>query len=307
MPLHPQAKAFVDTLAEEDRPSWEELGVEKAREVFLTFEEMCGDAPELARIDDHTMPCGLRLRLYSDHATAVPVTVFFHGGGWVLGNLDTHDAFCRRLADASGCAVVAVDYRLSPEHPFPGPIEDCYRATQYVVENAARLNVDASRLAVAGDSAGGHLAASVAIKARDRADFPIALQVLLYPVIEPNFETPSYREFADGFGLTRDTMRWFWQQFLGGRAAAPEAAPSHAESHQDLPPALVITAEYDVLRDEGNRYAQRLQTSGVDVQHRQQDGMLHAFLHFAGIFDTGMEVGQHVAAEIGARLRGSIS
>ncbi|MCS7466616.1 alpha/beta hydrolase [Stieleria sp. ICT_E10.1] len=303
MPLHPQAKAFVDTLAEDDRPSWEELGVEKAREVFLTFEELCGDAPELARVEDHTMPCGLRLRLYSDQSTAVPVTMFFHGGGWVLGNLDTHDAFCRRLADASGCAVVAVDYGLSPENVFPGPIDDCYRATEYVVQNASRLNVDASRLAVAGDSAGGHLAASVAIRSRDWADFPIALQVLLYPVIEPNFETSSYREFADGFGLTRDNMRWFWSQFLGGQAGASEAAPSHAASHENLPPALVITAEYDVLRDEGNRYAQLLQRSGVEAQHQQHDGMLHAFLHFAGIFDTGMEVGQQVAAEIGRRLR----
>ncbi|QEG01171.1 Carboxylesterase NlhH [Stieleria maiorica] len=303
MTLHPQAQAFVDTLAETDSPTWEELGVEKAREVFETFEEMCGEGPDLARVEDHTMPCGVQIRLYCDRSETVPVTMFFHGGGWVLGNLRTHDALCRRLAKASGCAVVAVDYRLSPEHPFPIPVQDCYRATEYVVEHAARLGVDATRLAVTGDSAGGHLAASVAIKARDEAAFPIALQVLMYPVIEPNFDTASYRQYADGFGLTRDSMKWFWRQFLGGKPAAREAVPCRAESHANLPPALIITAQYDVLRDEGDQYADQLRDAGVDVTHRQQQGMLHAFLHFAGIFDTGMEVGHQVAVEIGERLR----
>jgi acetyl esterase len=229
--------------------------------------------------------------------------MFFHGGGWVLGNIETHDPLCRRLAANSGCAVVSVDYGLSPENPFPGPVNDCYEATQHVISNASQLNVDASRLAVAGDSAGGHLAASVAIKAREEAGPEIALQVLLYPVIEPVFDSGSYQKFADGFGLTRKNMIWFWRQFFDGRDPLTDAAPSHADSHRELPPAMVITAQYDVLSDEGNAYARQLQTAGVDVFHRQYDGMLHAFLHFAGLFDTGMEAGREIAQEVGRRLR----
>lgn len=311
MPLHPQAQAFVEALAQQDSPSWSELGVQQAREVFLTFDPMFGEAPELPRVEDHVTGDGLLMRLYSNQkpdGSATPVVMFFHGGGWVLGNLETHDALCRRLARDSGCVVVSVDYGLSPENAFPGPIDDCYRATEYVVEHATRLNIDASRLAVFGDSAGGHLAASVAIKARDQAGPKVALQVLAYPVIEPNFESGSYLEFAEGFGLTRESMQWFWRQFFGGQDAAadtdPSHAPSRATSHEGLPPAIVYTAQYDVLRDEGNRYAKQLQAGGVDVTHQEHEGMLHAFLHFTGIFDTGAEVGRDLAIEIGNRLKG---
>jgi acetyl esterase len=303
MPLHPEAQSFIDNLAEQNPPGWEDLGVDEAREVFETFEPMLGDAPDLSRIEDHTLPSGVRIRLYCDQPDPAPVVMFFHGGGWVLGNLDTHDPLCRRLAANSGCTVVAVEYGLSPENPFPGPVNDCYQATEFVIANASQLNVDASRIAVAGDSAGGHLATSVAIKARDEMGPKISLQVLMYPVIEPKFETGSYQEFADGFGLTRKNMIWFWQHFLDGQDPFPNAAPSHAESHHGLPPAIVVTAEYDVLRDEGNAYARRLQKDGVDVFHRQYEGMLHAFLHFAGLFDTGIEAGKEIAMEVGRRLK----
>ncbi|MCA9136365.1 MAG: alpha/beta hydrolase [Planctomycetales bacterium] len=303
MTLHPQAKAFIEQLTLQQRPSWQELGVHEAREVFLTFEPMLGEAPELTRVEDHVLANRIPARLYSDQTDHSPVVMFFHGGGWVLGNLETHDALCRRLAVNSGCTVVAVDYGRSPENTFPGPIDDCFAATKYVAENADSLKVDASRIAVAGDSAGGHLAAAVAIKARDESVPEIALQVLMYPVIEPNFDTVSYRDFASGFGLTRDNMIWFWEQFLGGADACKEAIPSRALSHTGLPPAIVITAQYDVLRDEGNQYARQLQNAGVDVTHREQQGMLHAFLHFADLFDTGVEVGRELAVEIGQRLK----
>ena len=303
MPLHPQAQSFLDDLAEQNPPGWEELGVSEARTVFETFEPILGDAPDLMRIEDHTLPGGIGIRLYCDQPDPAPVVMFFHGGGWVLGNIETHDPLCRRLAAHSGCAVVSVDYGLSPENPFPGPVNDCYDATQHVISNASQLNVDASRLAVAGDSAGGHLAASVAIKAQEEAGPEIALQILMYPVIEPKFDRGSYQEFAEGFGLTRKNMIWFWRQFLDGQDPFPHAVPSHAKLHRGMPPAMVITAEYDVLSDEGNAYARQLQAAGVDVFHRQYDGMLHAFLHFAGRFDTGIAAGREIAMDVGRRLR----
>lgn len=302
MPLHPQAQAFVDQLALDNPPGWDELGVEKAREVFLTFQPMVGEAPQLSRVEDHRLPSGVPIRLYCDQSDPTPVVMFFHGGGWVLGSVDTHDAFCRRLAKSSGCTIVSVDYGLSPENAFPGPVNDCYQATQFVHENATKLGVDGSRMAVAGDSAGGHLAAAVAIRAKNNGGPELALQVLLYPVIEPNFETESYQAFASGFGLTRVNMMWFWNQFLGGATASPDAVPSHADSHVGLPPTMVLTAEYDVLRDEGVQYAQQLKDAGVEVSHRQQAGMLHGFLHLAGVFDTGAEVAIELGREIGNRL-----
>jgi len=264
---------------------------------------MCGDAPDVARVENHTLPSGVHVRLYAHGDEPAPVIVFFHGGGWVLGNLETHDPMCRRLATESQCAVLAVDYGLSPENAFPGPIDDCYEATCFVADHADRMKIDATRIAVAGDSAGGHLAASVALRGRDRSGPPIALQALWYPVIEADFETESYQRFAEGFGLTRDSMKWFWQQFLGDHSEPNEASPAYAKSHRDLPPAIVVTAEYDVLRDEGVRYAQRLRDAGIDVTHRPVEGMLHGFLHFAGLFDTGVQVGRELAQEIGQRLR----
>lgn len=303
MPLHPQAQAFVDTLATENAPGWDELGVEQSRATFETFRSMTGEAPAMDRVEEHTLPSGVRLRLYANGSDRAPVILFFHGGGWVLGNIDTHDALSRRLAHESQCSVCAVDYGLSPENPFPGPIEDCYQATEFVAQHADALNVDPRRLAVAGDSAGGHLATSVAIAARDRSGPDIALQVLMYPVIEANFDTESYERFAEGFGLTRRSMQWFWNHFLSSPDHAKQASPAHADNLSDLPDAIVVTAEYDVLCDEGVRYAHQLRAAGINVTHQHVEGMLHGFLHFAGVFDTGREVGRELAKEIGRRLR----
>lgn len=307
MPLHPQSQAFIDSLAEQTPPSWQELGVKEAREVFDSFEPMYGDAPAVERVEDHVTPDGIRTRLYvnqadSNETESPPVMMFFHGGGWVLGSIETHDALCRRMAVHSGCAVVSVDYRRSPENAFPGPVDDCYAATEFVATRAGDLGLDASRLAVAGDSAGGHLATCVAIKSRDQSGPPISVQVLLYPVIQPDFETDSYNAFAEGYGLTRASMQWFWQNFLGHQHPSPASVPSQMAMLAGLPAAIVLTAEYDVLRDEGASYANQLKQAGVDVRHRQADGMLHGFLHFAGLFDPGIEIGKEIAEEIGNRL-----
>ncbi|MEO1525242.1 MAG: alpha/beta hydrolase [Planctomycetota bacterium] len=304
MTLHPQSKAFLTLAAESARPQWYEMPLAEARRIFDQFAPLLGEKPELDRIEDHLLEHGVRVRLYSSGDTPRPVIMYFHGGGWVLGNIESHDPLCRRLAVESGCAVVSVDYRLSPESRFPGPVEDCYHATTWVREHADDLGVDANRIAVAGDSAGGQLSAAVCLKARDEDGPPIALQALLYPVVEPNFDTESYRAFADGYGLTRDTMRWFWEQFLGDQEPTPLAAPSLAQSLGGVPPAIVVTAEYDVLRDEGIALAEKMKTDGVDVQHVAYDGMLHGFIHFAGFFETGLEAGKTIAVEIGNRLRG---
>jgi len=309
MSLTEQAQAFLDVLAEQKPPRWEDLPTEDARSLFASLGDLFGTGPPVARIVDHVLPGNLKVRVYSnrreplDGQGAQAAVMYMHGGGWVLGDLDTHDALCRRLAVESDCAIIAIDYALSPEARFPVALHQCYDATVHVANHADAFGVDPGRIAVAGDSAGGNLAAAVAMKARDQGGPPIRLQVLVYPVIEPSFDTSSYQAFAEQHGLTRASMQWFWQQYLGQQAPTPHAAPSLAASHEGLPPAHIVTAEYDVLRDEGEAYARQLSAAGVPVTHRRYDGNLHGFIHFAGAFDDGLTAAKDIA-EI---LRSSLS
>jgi acetyl esterase len=237
----------------------------------------------------------------------MPGVVFFHGGGWVRGSLQTHDNPCRALANAGQCVVVAVDYRMAPEHRFPAAIDDALAATRWVADNAARLGIDASRLAVVGDSAGGNLAAVVALLARDQGGPPLRFQVLIYPVIDPNFDTPSYLANAQGYMLTREAMRYYWREYLGpeGDPSDWRASPLRAADLTNLPPALVITTEFDPLRDEGRAYADRLREAGVPVEFHEYPGMVHGFITAAGVVDaanalvkqTGAALRQALAAE----------
>jgi acetyl esterase len=218
-----------------------------------------------------------------------PVLVFFHGGGWVVGSLETADFYCRAVTNAAGCVVASVNYRHAPEHKFPAAAEDAFAATQWIASNAASLNIDPARLAVGGSSAGGNLAAVAATMARDRGGPALRCQVLSVPVMDFNFETASYRENADGYGLTRAAMQWFWNHYLASRAdgAHPHASPLRAKDLRGLPPAFITTAEYDPLRDEGAAYARRLRDSGVPVEHRDYAGMVHMFLGPESIPDLG--------------------
>lgn len=302
MPLHPEAQAFRDEVAAKNAPGWNELPPGESREIFNGFNAMFGVGPEVYAVRDLQTDSGVPLRMYRPSKAAVlPALLYFHGGGWVLGNIGTHDALCRGLANASGRAVVAVDYRLAPEHPYPAAFDDCYEATELVAASAAQLGVDAARIAVGGDSAGGNLAAAVALRARDarragEVDPPqIERQVLIYPVVEPNFESGSYQEFATNHVLTQESMRWFWNQYVGERPPTelPYAALMNADL-SDLPPAIVLTAEYDVLRDEGEQYAARLGTAGCAVEHRRFPGMLHGFVHFSGLFQDGLAAIEHL-------------
>ncbi len=303
MPLTSQARAFLEAVAKQKPAGWEEMSPEQGRQIFNGFGDLFGEGPELDCVEDRTLPGDISVRLFYDQGDASrPVVMYFHGGGWVLGNTQTHDALCRRIAKASGCAVVSVDYAVAPENRFPRALEDCYAATAHIADCAADFGIDATNIAVAGDSAGGNLAAAVTLKARDEAGPSIKLQVLIYPVIEPNFETESYIQFAQDHGLSRASMQWFWDQYLGDQSPDSLAAPSKAGSHQGLPAAHVITAEYDVLRDEGEAYAHRLRAAGVPTTLKRYDGNLHGFVHFAAMFDDGIQAADDIAQVLKSHL-----
>jgi acetyl esterase len=222
----------------------------------------------------------LALRVYRPEADApTGVLVYFHGGGWVIGDLDSHDETCRRLCRGAGVTVVSVHYRRAPETTFPGAAEDCFAATAWVADHAAELGVDEKRIAVGGDSAGGNLAAAVALMARDRGGPALRFQLLIYPVTAADFETTSYRENGEGYLLSRRAMQWFWDQYVPDldQRGVPYAAPLAAPSLAGLPPALVQTAEYDPLRDEGEAFAAALRRDGVPVTATRYDGLIHGF------------------------------
>ncbi|WP_055480017.1 alpha/beta hydrolase [Sphaerimonospora mesophila] len=229
----------------------------------------------------------LRVRIYHPHGDGgepLPVIVFFHGGGFVLCDLESHDGFCRRMSKHTRAVVVSVDYRLAPEHRAPAAARDAYAAVRWAARHAAELGGDPNRIVTAGDSAGGNLAAVVCLMARDLGGPPIAAQVLVYPVIEPSFDSDSYRRYATGYFNTRDAMRWYWRQYLGGDTVpepAHHVAPLRAADHAGLPPAVVVTAGLDPLCDEGRDYAAALARCGVPLVHRHYPGLFHGFLTIA--------------------------
>jgi acetyl esterase len=228
----------------------------------------------------------------------LPVETAIHGGGWVIGNIEAYDPTCRALTNAAQCVMVSVEYRLAPEHVFPAAPEDCYAATQWVAAHATAINGDPARLAIGGDSAGGNLTAVVAQMARDRQGPALRYQLLVYPVVDHNYNTPSYTENADGYLLTKDAMVWFWNHYLRSETDGqnPLASPLRAESLHNLPPALVITAEFDPLRDEGEVYAGRLQESGVPATLTRYDGMIHGFFSLGAVLDQGKTAIEEAAA-----------
>jgi acetyl esterase len=210
---------------------------------------------------------------------------YFHGGGFVYCSLETHDNTCRRLANATGATVVSVDYRLAPEHAFPAAADDCLAATRWVHDHADELGGDPARLAVGGDSAGGNLAAVTALRARDEGGPALVAQLLVYPVIDAACGTLSFDENGEGYFLEAPTMRWFWEQYLAGADGRhPHASPCNAADLSGLPPAVVVTAEFDVLRDEGEHYAELLRAAGVDARSHRYDGMIHGFFSIPMLF-----------------------
>ncbi|HWE36078.1 MAG TPA: alpha/beta hydrolase [Isosphaeraceae bacterium] len=308
MPLDPQAKAYLDQLAAVGAPSLAELPVEEARRLFRERRSLAGPPEEVGKVEDRTIAGGIPVRVYTpigDIEGPRPALMFFHGGGWTIGDLDTVDTPCRRLANGSGCVVVSVDYRRAPEHRFPAALDDAFAATGYVAAHPEEFGVDPDRLAVGGESAGGNLAAAVALRARDRGGPPIAFQMLIYPVLDSGCNTPSYREHAEGYGLTRLGMRRYWSNYLPDLVSGrdPLAAPASADDLRGLPPALVQTAEFDVLRDEAESYAARLRAAGVAAECRRYDGLIHGYFYFAGIIDRGRGAIDDAARALEMKLR----
>jgi acetyl esterase len=293
MPLETVTAAILAQMAQSGAPELHQMTAAESRAMYRDLKP---DIPlvDVYRVEDRSVPgpaSEIPVRIYWPTAAPAAIHVHFHGGGWVIGDLETHDADCREICRGAACIVVAVDYRLAPEHIFPAALEDCYAVTCWASENSAELGALSSPVSVGGDSAGGNLAASVCLLARDRAGPNIAMQLLIYPVTDATMESASYRDNADGYLLSRKMMAWFWDHYCPDPAqrSDPLASPIRAADLSGLPPALVMTAEFDPLRDEGEAYAERLKAAGVAVQVRRFDGLIHGFFSQAGIIEAARE------------------
>ena len=306
MSLDPQVKEILTEAAALGLPAYHDLSPAEARQQMLDLAPPADPLLTIKRVENRSIPGPggeIPVRLYYPAGDPpFAVLVYFHGGGWVIGDLDTHHGVCHALAKTSGCLVVSVDYRLAPEHCHPAAVEDAYAATAWVAENSDAIQADPDRLAVGGDSAGGHLAAVVALMARDRKGPHIDLQVLIYPITNYDFNTPSYTENKEGYMLTRDLMQWFWKHYIKDESEANHTyvSPLQAENLNDLPQALIVTAEYDPLRDEGEAYGKRLQEAGVNVALTRYPGMIHAFIRMT----TRLDKAREAIDEIAVTLRG---
>ena len=288
MALDPESQRLIDLMAAANRPAWNTLSPQAARDLYLSLRPGAqGPRPADVTVVDRAIPGpagDLPVRIYrpaSAPADApLPALVYAHGGGWVFGNLDSHDVLCAQLALEAGIAVFHVDYRLAPEARFPGAFDDVVAALKWVAANGASVGIDPTRLAIGGDSAGGNLAAAVSIWARDHGGPKLLMQLLAYPVTDAVARTESYRHFEDGYGLNAVTMEWFFDHYTPDRTNRGDwrVSPLRAASLAGLPPALVVTAGYDPLRDEGRAYAWRLQQEGTQADLVEFGGMLHGFL-----------------------------
>ena len=311
--LHPQAQALLDLIEQRSIPPTHTLSPAEARAFYRERRTLSQPAPpDVAAVESHeasgphgTIPLRLYRPLGSVPGRALPALVYFHGGGWVIGDLDTHDTLCRELTNGSGCAVVSVDYRLGPEQVFPAAVDDCIAAARWVREHAARLQLDATRLAVGGDSAGGNLAAVVALAARASGDLPLAFQLLIYPATDQHRNAPSHAENGEGYLLTRDTMAYFTGHYIDDTAhyADWRASPLLHADLSGLPPALVLTAGYDPLRDEGRAYAERLTAAGNRATYVCFDRMIHGFITMGRVLDEANTAVALCAAELRRVLR----
>ena len=311
MALDPQMQAILDQAAAAGgKPFHDMTPVEARQAIDVMFAAFRGEPAEVGRVEDRKLPgpAGeVPVRIYSPPGRGpFGVLVYFHGGGWVIGNIGTHDSLCRDLTKQAGIVTISVDYRLAPEHKFPAGPEDCYAVTKWVSGNAALLSVDASKIAVGGDSAGGNLAAVVTLMARDRGGPKIAYQALIYPATDAANSTPSQKEFSkDGYVLSKADMEWFYGHYLkAADADNPYASPALAKDLKGLPPALVLTAAYDPLRDEGEAYAEALRKAGVPVKASRYEGVCHGFVSMAAALDAGKRAVAELASELHKAIGG---
>ena len=309
MPLVPEYQAMLEALAAEPGPPIASMTPDEARALYRMMRPL-NDEIAVGEVIERRIPgpAGeVPLRIYRPEASGPhPVVVFFHGGGWVIGDLDTADAACRDLCATAGCVVVSVDYRLAPEHRFPAAVDDCYAAVEWAAANAGEIGGN-GRLAVAGESAGGNLATVMCLKARDAGDGTspkIDFQLLLYPVVDHDLGRPSYAENGTGYILETSTMQWFWDHYCPDPADRdrPEASPIKASDHAGLPPALVMTAEFDPLRDEGNQYADVLARAGTQAELICCDGLVHDFFATAQQFKPSRAAFETACRALGQAL-----
>jgi acetyl esterase len=303
--LDPELSAVIDKFRERGVPPWHSMSVDCARrledELFSA-----GAGPPVRTVRNLAIdgPGGsIGLRVYRPDTEDRPTLVFYHGGGWTLGTLDSADDICRELAHRAGCLVASVDYRLAPEHPFPAAVDDAMAALEWVADHAGSFGADPERLGVAGTSAGGNLAAATALRTRDRS-VDIDGQFLLYPILDHAFDTPSYGEFADSPLLSRADMQWFWEQYLRSPVdgANPYASPLRASDVSGLAPATVLTAGRDVLRDEAVAYAEKLDAAGVSVTHHNYPALAHGFLSVTDDVPAADDAMDRLAERIGETL-----
>lgn len=313
MPLDRAIKVFLDAAAANGRPPISQLPVAEGRAGYDTYMSLAGTGPEMASVEDRELD-GVPVRIYRPHgvaATGAPVLVWIHGGGWMIGSIDTDDCRVRTMAEKAGVVAISVAYRLAPEHPFPAAFDDCFAVVSAVAAKADELGVDAARLAVGGDSAGGNLSAAVALWARDRGGPQIAFQLLIYPATDgPDVGYPSRNENANGYFLTKDAMEYFWASYVSenDRAASRSdvrTMPMAAASLAGLPPAYVLTAEFDPLRDEGAAYAARLAADGVPTTYTNYDGCIHGFFGMQALFPVAGAAMDEAKAVLRAALSGA--
>lgn len=312
MSLAPECRAVLDWIAA-NRPPYDTVPVAEARRLYREARRAVQpDPPEMASVEDRLIPGpagSIPIRAYrplaSEERRILPALVFFHGGGWTIGDLDTHDTLCRTLADEARCAVVAVDYRLAPEHKFPAAVDDAVSATRWVAENAEALRLDPERLAVGGDSAGGNLAEVVALTARDAGGPRIAFQLLIYPATMIDADFPSVAANGKGYALTQDLMAWFRAHYVRSPDDHRDwrCSPLLARDLSRLPPAFVLTAEYDPLRDEGQAYAERMRGAGVEVAQVCCPGMIHGFILMGKVIPAANEAVRQCARALASALR----
>ena len=286
MPLDAHVQAFLATLEQAGAPKYGEQPIDEQRAAMRASAGSFFGAFEAVPFEDHVVPdetAPVPVRVYRPVKDPAPILIYMHGGGWVLGDLETCHGVCSTLARLSRCIVVSVDYRLAPEHPFPAALDDAWTVTSWLHQNAESIGGLPGALAVGGDSAGGNMSAVVARRARAMS-LELSLQLMVYPVCDADLDTGSYTDFADGYWLTRDGMRWFWEQYLpDGDWFQADASPLRAPDLVSVAPAHIITAEYDVLRDEGEAYGRRLEAAGVPTVITRYEGMIHGFFRLPGV------------------------
>jgi acetyl esterase len=305
MPIDPELDTYYARVAEAfPMPSSPDVAERRARMRAISMRFAA--PPDSVRREDHLIALPgrqLRVRIYRPEEGTLPAVVYLHGGGWVAGDIETHDGVCATLAQDAGVVVASVDYRRPPEHPFPDPNDDAYTAACWVAERADALGIDAAHLGVAGDSAGAHLAAGAALEARDRGGPRLLLQLLIYPVIEPDFETPSNRVHAVTPSLSRADMIAFWRDYLPNASADARAVPIRAPTLTGLPPAHIVVASLDPLRDEGVRYAAALEGAGVLVRLVEESALTHGFLRAGPFVRSAREAQRALGIAAGRALR----